>query len=71
MFSEPSATRRDSLSQARGVVQGVIAIVEDNNASARDRAYALLSEPQLAKAKDIQAKAEKERFDEDAKTKSP
>ena len=36
-----------------------LAIVDDNNSTARDQAYALLSDQQLPKAKTIQAAAEK------------
>jgi hypothetical protein len=59
IFSSPSAARRDSIAQARIVMRRVIAIVEDNNASTRDRAYALLTEQQLTKVRTIQAQAEK------------
>jgi len=59
MFSSPSPTRRDSIAEARVVMRQVIAIVDDNNASARDQAYALLTDPQLAKARTIQSAAEK------------
>jgi hypothetical protein len=59
MFSSVSPARRDSLAQARGVLRDVIAIIDENNSTARDRAYAILTEPQLSKAKTIQAAAEK------------
>src|SRR5262249_20737939 len=59
IFAQPNPARRDSLAEARVMVRDVVAIVDDNNASARDRAYALLSEAQVAKAKAIEAEAEK------------
>ena len=59
IFSSPSPTRRDSIAEARVVMHQVLAIVDDNNAAARDQAYALLDEPQRAKAKTIQSQAEK------------
>jgi len=59
MFSAPNAARRDSLAEARSTMHDAIAIVDDNNATIRDRAYALLSEPQLEKAKAIEAEAMK------------
>ena len=59
IFSQPSAARRDSLSQGRIVMRDIVSIVEDNNSTARDQAYALLSDQQLSKAKTIQSAAEK------------
>jgi hypothetical protein len=59
MFSAPNAARRESLAEARAVMREAVAAVTDNNASARDRAYALLSEPQLDKAKAIEIEAAK------------
>ena len=59
IFSQPSPTRRDSLTRARIVMRQVLAIVEDNNAGARDQAYALLTGEQLDKARTIQSDAEK------------
>jgi hypothetical protein len=59
IFSAQSPTRRDSLAQGRIVMHQVIAIVDDNNSTMRDRAYTLLSDEQLSKAKAIQAAAEK------------
>lgn len=59
MFSEPNAARRDSIAEARNVIRDALSIVDDNNATARDGAYALLNGPQLIKAKAIQAAAEK------------
>lgn len=64
LFSEPSVARRDSLAEARATVQELIAIVKENNDSARDQAYALLGEQQLLKAREIEAKAEKAIADE-------
>jgi hypothetical protein len=59
MFAETSPARRDSLARASSVLRDVVAILDDNNSTARDQAYALLGEPQLAKAKTIQSQAEK------------
>jgi hypothetical protein len=59
IFSEQSGARRDSLARGRIVMREVLAIVDDNNSTARDRAYALLTEQQLPKAKTIQSAAEK------------
>jgi hypothetical protein len=59
MFSAPNAARRDSLAEARAVMRDAVAAVTENNASARDRAYALLSEPQLERAKAIEIEAAK------------
>jgi hypothetical protein len=59
IFSQPSGARRDSIAEARIVMRDVIAIVDDNNATARDQAYTLLSGTQLAKARTIQSAAEK------------
>lgn len=59
IFSEQSATRRDSLAQGRIVMHEVLAIVDDNNSTTRDRAYALLDDQQLSRAKTIQSAAEK------------
>ncbi|HSQ28775.1 MAG TPA: hypothetical protein VLN49_02940 [Gemmatimonadaceae bacterium] len=58
VFSEPNADRRDSLAQARGLVQDMTGAIDDNNNAARDKAYALLSVQQLATARDLEAKAE-------------
>lgn len=69
MFSAPSAARRDSLAEARAVVQNAVAIVDDNNSSARDQAYALLDPQQVVKAKAMQATAE--RALEESKKKKP
>jgi len=59
IFSETTAARRDSLAQAHVVLRDIIAIVDDNNSTARDQAYALLTGQQLSKAKTIQSAAEK------------
>jgi hypothetical protein len=60
IFAEPNPARRDSLAEARAVVHDAVAIVADNNAGARDQAYAFLNEQQVIKAREIEAKAEKE-----------
>lgn len=64
IFSEPSAARRDSIAEARDVVDGTLAVLRDNNNTARDKAYELLNEQQLLKAHEIEAKAEKAIQDE-------
>lgn len=66
VFSEPNAERRDSLAEAKGLVQDVTGAIQDNNNAARDKAYALLSAPQLAVAQDLEAKAE-QAIEEEAK----
>ena len=66
VFSAPNAERRDSLAQAKGLVQDMIGAIEDNNNAARDKAYALLSAPQLLVAQDLEAKAE-QAIEEEAK----
>lgn len=58
MFSEPSAARRDSIGEARGLVQETVGAINENDGTARDQAYALLSVQQLATAQDLEAKAE-------------
>ena len=58
IFSQPSAARRDSIAEARGVVQESIAAINENDGTARDQAYGLLSVQQLATAQDLEAKAE-------------
>jgi hypothetical protein len=57
MFSAPNAARRDSLAEARAVMREAVAAITDNNASARDRAYALLTGGQVEKAKAIESEA--------------
>lgn len=59
IFSEPSPQRRDSLVAARAIVLEMLADIRDNMVPARDEAFALLSPTQLAKAQEIEAKAEK------------
>jgi len=70
VFSEPNAERRDSLAQARGVVQDMTGAIGDNNNAARDKAYALLSAQQLAIAQDLEAKAEQAIEEEAKRTKA-
>jgi hypothetical protein len=64
IFSDPNAERRDSLAQARGLVQETIGAITDNNQSARDQAYAMLSVQQLSTAQGLEAKAEQAIEDE-------
>lgn len=59
LFSEPSPQRRDSLAAARGVVQEMVADIDDNIAEAREKAFMLLSTPQLTIAEQIEEKARK------------
>jgi hypothetical protein len=70
LFSQPSAARRDSLVEARAVMRETQAALHDNLSTARDKAYALLSEPQLVKAQAIEAKAEKA-LEDDGRKKQP
>jgi hypothetical protein len=64
IFKDPSPERRDSLAEARSVVQEAIGAITENNGTARDEAYAMLSIQQLATAQNLEAKAEQEIADE-------
>lgn len=64
IFAEPSAARRDSLAEAHAVVLEVTGTIRDNISAARDRAFALLSPGQVAKAQGLEAAAEKAIEDE-------
>jgi len=64
LFGNQSPERRDSLAEARSVVQETLGNVRDHVADAREKAYALLSAAQLAKAEDFEAKAAKALEDE-------
>jgi hypothetical protein len=68
IFSEPTAARRDSLSDARTVVTEATATIHDNISAARERAFALLSPGQLTKAQGLEAAAEKAIEDENKRT---
>jgi hypothetical protein len=68
IFSEPTAARRDSLSEARTVVTEATATIHDNISAARERAFALLSPGQLTKAQGLEAAAEKAVEDENKRT---
>ncbi len=68
VFSEGSPERRDSLSDAKMLVRDVSASVRDNNASGRDKAYALLSTKQLDQAHALEAAAEQQIADDAKKT---
>jgi hypothetical protein len=59
VFGNPSPERRDSLVQARGAILDIQGTVRDNIAASRERAFALLSSPQSAKARELEDKAEK------------
>jgi hypothetical protein len=65
LFSSGSAERRDSLAEARWLVRDVTAAIRENNATARDQAYALLSAKQLDTAHGLEAKAQ-QKIDDDA-----
>ncbi len=67
LFSDPSPARRDSLVEARAMVREWTAAVRENNESARDRAYQMLSEMQRSKAQTIEAAAQKAIADDDKK----
>ena len=64
VFSDPSAERRDSLAEAHAFVQQTVGEITDNNATARDQAYGLLSVQQLESAQKLEAKAEQAIEDE-------
>lgn len=66
IFSQPSPARRDSMAEARGLVQETIGAITDNDATARDQAYAMLSVQQLSTAQSLEAKAE-QAIEDDAK----
>ena len=59
MFSAPSTQRRDSLAEARALVNETLGAVRQNITAARDKAYSTLSATQLTKAQEIEEKAEK------------
>jgi hypothetical protein len=59
MFSSPSAARRDSVSAARGLVSETVGTVRENIVAWRDKAFATLSSQQLARARDLEERAEK------------
>jgi hypothetical protein len=59
IFADPSPARRDSLAAAHAVVRESVAGVEDNNADGKEKAFALLTPAQLAKAEQIEDKARK------------
>jgi hypothetical protein len=64
IFSDPTPARRDSLAEARSVVQEAIGAITENNGTARDEAYGMLSVQQLATAQSLEAKAEQALEDE-------
>jgi hypothetical protein len=68
LFSSPSRERRDSLSNARALVNETVGTIRDNIATSRDQAYSALSSTQLAKARDLEDKAEKAIADENQRT---
>jgi len=59
IFADPSVARRDSLAAAHAAVRESIAGVEDNIADGKDKAYAVLTPAQVAKAEQIEEKARK------------
>lgn len=70
MFSEPSPARADSLAEARATVREAAAAIHENNAAARDAAYALLDVQQLTRARAIESKAEAA-IEDDTRKRSP
>ena len=68
VFSEPSKARRDSLADARVIVDRTMADLRDNLSSGREKAYALLSESQLSKAQQLEDDAQRA-IDEQTKAK--
>jgi len=66
LFKEPSPQRRDSLAEAQAVMLQTITGLREHLDEARDRAYQLLSSTQLARAGELEAKAQKE-IDAEAK----
>lgn len=54
MFSEPNAARRDSLLEAKALVRETTLIVGENNSAAKEKAYAILDEQQLIRARAIE-----------------
>lgn len=64
LFSEGSVERRDSVAEARSLVRDVAAGVRENNSTARDQAYALLSAKQLDVAHSLESAAEQKVADE-------
>jgi hypothetical protein len=65
LFGDPSAARRDSLVEARGAILDVQGSVKDNISASRDKAFLLLSSPQLTKARELEDKAERAIADEE------
>jgi hypothetical protein len=64
LFSDGSAQRRDSLTEARSLVRDMTAAIRENNATGRDQAYALLSSRQLDAAHALEAAAEQKIADD-------
>jgi len=69
VFGDQSREHRDSVAEGRAVIQEMTAGLRDNFALAKERAFGLLSEQQLAKAQDLYAKAEQAIVDEELKAK--
>ncbi len=67
VFGSPSREKRDSLAEARSVVQETEVGVRANISEGRDRAYGLLSAAQLGKAMDLEQAADKALADETRK----
>ncbi len=63
-FGGASGAQRDSLAEAHAVIRDTQVALRENISEGQDRAYALLSATQAAKAQDIEAKAEKALADE-------
>lgn len=64
IFNDPSTERRDSLAEARSLIRETIGAITENNGTARDDAYGMLSVQQLATAQSLEAKEEQEIADE-------
>jgi hypothetical protein len=65
IFSDPSPARRDSLAEGKSAVQEMLVGVRENISDGREKAFALLSGQQAAKAQEIEAKAAKALEDEE------
>ena len=58
-FGNPSRARRDSLAEARATILETQAGIRDNIATWREKALAILSSMQIAKAQEFEDKAER------------
>lgn len=67
LFGDPSPARRDSLTEARGLVVETVGEIQDNIDPARERAFGLLSPTQRSTAERILADEERRIQDEEKK----